>query len=81
MSEPRSPPLPYTPPYFPGELLSSWLRRIAAEYGVDLPHLARHIGLSGSRASQIDHELSADDLRRAATALGSHAKQSGAMSS
>ena len=71
MSEPRSPPLPYTPPYFPGELLSSWLRRIAAEYGVDLPHLARHIGLSGSRASQIDHELSADDLRRAATALGS----------
>jgi TniQ len=65
------PALPYTPRYFPGELLSSWLRRIAAEYSVDLPHLARHLGLSVGQARQIDHELPADDLRRVAIALRS----------
>lgn len=40
-----APPLSRTPPPFPGELLSSWLRPIAAHYAVDLPHLACHIGL------------------------------------
>jgi hypothetical protein len=71
MSGLQSPPLPYTPPPFPGELLSSWLRRIADEYAIDLPHLARHIGLPVCHASQIDRELSLIDLRRAAAALRS----------
>jgi hypothetical protein len=69
MPELKPPPLPYVPPCFPGELLSSWLRRVAAEYGVDLAHLASHIGLSVSRASLIDRRLSRDDLRRAASTL------------
>ncbi len=65
----RTPPLPYVPPCFPGELLSSWLHRVAAEYGVGLAHLASHIGLPVSRASLIDHRLSRDDLCLAASAL------------
>jgi len=64
-------PLPYVPPCFSGELLSSWLRRIAAEYGIDLAYLAMHIGLSVSCASLIDRELSMNDLRRASTILRS----------
>jgi hypothetical protein len=67
----EAPALPYVPPRFPGELLSSWLRRIAVEFGVDLPHLARHIGLPFSLASLIDHKLSLDDLRRIAVAVRS----------
>lgn len=69
MPELMPPPLPYVPPCFPGELLSSWLRPVATEYGVDLAHLASHIGLSVSRASLIDHGLSRHDLQRAASAL------------
>lgn len=55
----------------PGGRLSSWLRRIAAEYGVDLAHLAEHIGLSVFRPSLIDRGLSTDDVLRAATTLRS----------
>ena len=69
MPELKTPPLPYVPPCFPGELLSSWLRRIAAEYGVDLAHLAAHIGLQVSHASLIDHGLSRGGLHLAARAL------------
>jgi hypothetical protein len=69
MPELGTPPLPYVPPCFPGELLSSWLQRVAAEYGVDLAHLASHIGLPVSRASLIDHGLSKAELRLAASAL------------
>lgn len=69
MPELGPPPLPYVPPCFPGELLSSWLRRVAAEYGVNFPHLASHIGLPISRASLIDHGLSRNDLHRAARVL------------
>jgi hypothetical protein len=64
--------LPYVPPPFPGELLSSWLRRIAAEYGLELQHLAKHLGLSVSRADDINSALSADDLSRIAVTLNAH---------
>jgi hypothetical protein len=53
----------------PGELLSSWLWRVAAEYGVDLRHLTAHLGLSVWRASEIDRVLPADDVQRIAAAL------------
>lgn len=66
-----SPGLPYVPESFSGELLSSWLRRAAIEYGVDLPHLAGHIGRSVSRAPVIDRGLSTNDVRRAASVLRS----------
>jgi hypothetical protein len=69
MPEFQTSPLPYVPPCFLGELLSSWLRRIAAEYGVGLAHLASHIGLPVSHASLIDHGLSRHDLHLAASAL------------
>ncbi|MEA2730313.1 MAG: hypothetical protein QOD56_2613 [Gammaproteobacteria bacterium] len=62
-------PLPYIPPSMPGELLSSWLRRIAAEYGVDLRHITAHFDLSVCRAWEIDRALPADDVRRIAAAL------------
>ena len=62
-------PLPYIPPAMPGELPSSWLRRIAAEYGVDLRHLTAHFGLSVCRLCEIDRALPADDVRRIAVAL------------
>lgn len=62
-------PLPFVPSPFPGELLSSWLRRIAIEYGVELQHLAKHVGLSVSRADDIDGALSADDLCKIAVTL------------
>jgi hypothetical protein len=62
-------PLPYIPPAMPGELLSSWLRRIAAEYGVKLRHLTAHFGLSAWRAWEIDRALTADDVLRIAMAL------------
>ena len=75
----EAPPLPFVPPCFPGELLSSWLRRIAVEYGVDLPYLARHIGLPVSLASLIDHKLSLSDLRRVAIAVRSEPKELRAM--
>lgn len=65
-------PLPYVPSPFPGELLSSWLRRIAVEYGVELQHLAKHVGLSVSRADDIDGAPSADDLCKIAVTLNAH---------
>lgn len=68
-------PLPYVPPPFPGELLSSWLRRIAAEYGVELQLLAKHVGLSVSRADDIDSALSADDLGRIAVTLNTNPEE------
>jgi TniQ len=69
---PRCPPLPYIPPSFPGEMLSSWLRRIAAEYNVELQHLAGHIGLSRSQAREIDSALPRVDVCSIALALRSH---------
>jgi hypothetical protein len=69
---PRCPPLPYIPPSFPGEMLSSSLRRIAAEYNVELQHLAGHIGLSRSQAREIDSALPPVDVCRIALALRSH---------
>jgi hypothetical protein len=67
-------PLPYTPAPFPGELLSSWLKRIAAEYRISLTHLAQHLGLSTSRSELIDLSLAEADIRRIAAAThSSHA--------
>ena len=63
------PPLPYIPAHFPGELLSSWLRRIGTEYGVSLERLAQHFGLSRSKSIEIDHDLTANDIQRLAGAL------------
>ena len=50
-------------------MLSSWCRRIAAEYDVSLHHLAQHLGLSAWRPVQIDHALTRDDIERTAAAL------------
>ena len=66
-----APGLPYVPTSFSGELLSSWLRRVAIEYGVDLAYFAEHIGLSVSCAQLIDRGLSTKDVRQAATVLRS----------
>ncbi len=64
-------PLPYTPCPFPGELLSSWLARIAAEFGVTLAHLADHLGISASTKQRIDTALMEADLRKVAAATRS----------
>lgn len=61
--------LPFVPEPFPGEMLFSWLRRIAAEYGVSLERLAQHFGLSAWRPMQIDHTSTRDDIERTAAAL------------
>jgi len=68
LAGPAPPPLPYTPCPLPGELLSSWLKRIAAEFGVTLAHLARHIGLSASTREDIDTALTQADIRKVAAA-------------
>ena len=68
---PPCPPLPYIPPPFPGEMLSSWLRRTAAEYGIELRHLTAHWALSVSRTCEIDCGLPTDDVQRVAAALRS----------
>jgi hypothetical protein len=69
---PPCPPLPYIPPSISGKLLSSWSLRIAAEYNVNPQHLVGHIGLSVSRAREIDSALPADDVCSIALALCSH---------
>jgi hypothetical protein len=61
--------LPFVPEPFSGEMLSSWLRRVAAEYGVSLEHLTRHLGLSAARPAEIDHASTGDDIKRVAAAL------------
>jgi hypothetical protein len=67
------PPLPYTPCPFPGELLSSWLKRIAAEFRVTLTHLVHHVGLSSLTREQIDTALTEADIRAIAVATRSSA--------
>ena len=61
--------LPFVPQPFPDEMLSSWLRRIAAEYAISLEHLTRHLGLSASKPTDIDHASTRDDIERTADAL------------
>jgi TniQ len=61
--------LPFVPQPFAGEMLSSWLRRTAAEYAVSLEHLTRHLDLSVSRPMEIDHFSTRDDIERTAAAL------------
>lgn len=63
------PRLPFVPHPFPGEMLSSWLGRIAAEYRISMEHLARHLGLSVWRPVEIDHAATRDDIERTAAAL------------
>ena len=65
----QCPPLPYIPIHFPGELLSSWLRRTAAEFGVGLEHLAQHFGLSKTKPIDIDEDLTDEDVQRLSTAM------------
>ncbi len=67
----RCTPLPYIPALFPGELLSSWLRRTGTEFGVSLQALARHFELSKTKAIDIDQDLSIDDVQRLAVAMRS----------
>ncbi len=67
----RCAPLPYIPTLFPGELLSSWLKRIGAEFGVSLQTLAHHFNLSKMTAACIDQDLSSDDIHRLAAAMRS----------
>lgn len=66
-----NPPLPYTPSPFPGELLSSWLKRIAAEYRISLAYLAQHLGLSAVSATLLDSSLYEADIQRIATSTRS----------
>jgi hypothetical protein len=61
--------LPFVPQPFAGEMLSSWLRRTAAEYAVSLEHLTHHLDLSVSRPMEIDHASTRNDIERAAAAL------------
>ena len=49
--------------------MSSWMRRIGHEYGVNLEQIARHVGLSRTTPTDIDRRLPPDDLSRLATAL------------
>ena len=65
----RCMPLPYIAELFPDELLSSWLRRTAADYDLSLDQLVQHIGLSIPRPSEVDHGLSPDDVTRLADAM------------
>jgi hypothetical protein len=69
------PSLPYTPCPLPGELLSSWLKRIAAEFRVSLAHLAHHLGLSASTTRGIDTGLEEADIRSIAAATHCSASQ------
>jgi hypothetical protein len=62
-------PLPFVIKPFADELLSSWMRRVGQEYGVSLQQVARHVGLSMSRPTDIDHRLQADDVSRLAVTL------------
>lgn len=63
------PALPYVPAPCAGELLSSWLRRVAAEYQIDVTQLIQHIGLSIASTSMLDRNLSTNDVTRAAIIL------------
>ncbi len=63
--------LPYIPALFQGELLSSWLRRTGAEFGVSLQTLAQHFELSKTMAVCIDQNLSSDDIQHLAAAMRS----------
>jgi TniQ len=58
-----TPALPYTPLPFPGEVLSSWLKRIATEFGVSLAYLTQHMGLSASTADLIDNGLTTTEIQ------------------
>lgn len=63
-------PLPYIPPSFPGELLSSWLRRIAAPAAIPFAKTP-----PGARAFDLLRELERDCWRLSLDApspLGSH---------
>ena len=61
--------LPYVTEPCPDELLSSWLRRTAAEYGVSFEQLAQHVGLSRTKPADIDHDLSPDEVGQLAGAM------------
>lgn len=61
--------LPFVPRPFPDEMLSSWLWRIAVEYGISLGHLAKHLRLSTSKPAEMDHAPTRDDIERIAAAL------------
>jgi hypothetical protein len=71
--ERNSPPLPYTVPPFSGELLSSWLTRIAADYRISLAQLCRHLGLSAVTSPITDKGLKEADIRRVAASTRSTA--------
>lgn len=69
--EQNSLPLPYTVPPFPGELLSSWLTRIAADYRISLARLCQHLGLSVVTSPNTDNGLEEADIRRIAASTRS----------
>lgn len=68
-----SPPLPYTVPPFPGELLSSWLTRIAADYRISLARLCQHLGVPLVTGSLTDNTFKAADIQRLAASTRSDA--------
>ena len=62
-------PLPFIPEPFFDELLSSWLRRIAAEYGMALNQLIEYLQLEASSRASLDYREHPKDCRRIANAL------------
>ena len=62
-------PLPFIPEPFFDELLSSWLRRIAAEYGMELNQLIEYLQLEASSRASLDYREHPKDCRRIANAL------------
>jgi hypothetical protein len=57
-----------TPCPFPGELLSSWFKRIAVEFGISVAHLAHHLGPSVSTPDRIGVGLTEADIGHVARA-------------
>jgi hypothetical protein len=64
-------PLPFIPQPFFDEILSSWLRRIAFEYGMELSEFTQYLELHASTAGSLDFDSNSGDRVRIANALRS----------
>ena len=69
--EQDSSPLPYTVLPFPGELLSSWLMRLAVDYQISLTQLCQHLGVSIVTSPITYNGLEEVDIRRIAASTQS----------
>ncbi len=62
-------PLPYIPQPFPDEVLSSWVQRTGADYGLNFSSFSRNLGLGTTTPSQLDNIATASDHLRIAISL------------